>query len=376
MRILHLYKDYFPVLGGIENHIRLLAEGQVARGHEVTVLVTSLGPRTELHEMAGVRVIKAARVATLASAPLSLALPLWLRRLQPDVTHLHFPYPVTEVANWLVGRGRRTVVTYHSDVVRQKGLLLLYAPLMRHILRRVDRIIATSPAYIHSSDVLAPLAARCTVVPPGVETARFAAPADPPAVAAVRARWGPGPRLLFVGKHRYYKGLDDLIRALPALPGVRLMAVGEGAMTPVWQALAVELGVAERVHFPGEIPDGELPLYFQAADLFVLPASHRSEAFGLVLVEAMAAGLPVVTTELSTGTSWVNRHGETGLVVPPRDPTALARAIAELLADDARRAALGRAAQARAVAEFNKERMIERVLTLYEEILADVMRDA
>lgn len=372
MRILHLYKDYFPVLGGIENHIKLLAEGQAARGHEVTVLVTSLGPRTEQLDLAGVRVIKAARLATVASTPLSLVLPWLLRRLQPDVTHLHFPYPVTEVSNWLLGRGRRTVITYHSDVVRQKGVLLLYAPLMRHILRRADRIIATSPAYIQSSGILAPLADRCTVVPLAVETARFAAPADPADLAAVRARWGPGPWLLFVGKHRYYKGLDDLIRALPALPGVHLMAVGEGPMTAAWQALAVELGVAERVHFPGEVPDSELPLYFQAADLFVLPASHRSEAFGLVLVEAMAAGLPVISTELGTGTSWVNRHGETGLVVPPRDPAALAQAIAELLANDERRTRLGRAAQGRALGEFDKEVMIARLLALYD----CVMRDA
>ncbi|MCZ7571166.1 MAG: glycosyltransferase [Ardenticatenaceae bacterium] len=371
MRILHLYKDYFPVLGGIENHVKLLAEGQAARGHEVTVLVTSLGPRTERLESAGVQVIKAARLATVASAPLSLALPLFLRRLHPDVTHLHFPYPVTEVANWLLGRGRRTIVTYHSDVVRQKGLLLAYAPLMRHILRRADRIIATSPAYMQSSAVLAPLAPHCTVVPLAVETARFAAPADPGALAALRAQWGPGPWLLFVGRHRYYKGLDDLIRALPMLPGVRLMAVGKGPMTATWQALAVDLGVAERVHFPGEIPDRELALSFRAADLFVLPSSQRSEAFGLVIVEAMAAGLPAITTELGTGTSWVNRHGETGLVVPPRDPAALAQASAALLGDEARRARLGRAAQARALAEFDKEVMVERTLALYEGVSRD-----
>jgi len=151
MHILHLYKDYFPVLGGIENHIKLLAEAQAARGHRVTVLVTSLSSRTEREHHNGVEIIKAGRLATVASAPLSIAFPLELRRLRPDVAHLHFPYPVAEVAYWLVGRARATILTYHSDVVRQKGWLRLYAPLMRRALAKTNRILATSPRYAETS---------------------------------------------------------------------------------------------------------------------------------------------------------------------------------------------------------------------------------
>ena len=129
MNILHIYKDYPPILGGIENHLKVLAEGQAARGHAVTVLVTNpAGAQTTVTTENGVRVVRAGRLATVASTPLSIALPRWLMRERPDVTHLHFPYPFGDVAHALFGRARRTVITYHSDIVRQKSLLRLYAP--------------------------------------------------------------------------------------------------------------------------------------------------------------------------------------------------------------------------------------------------------
>ena len=142
-----------------------------------------------------------------------------------------------------------------------------------------------------------------------------------------------------MGRLRYYKGLDTLIRALPQIPA-RLVVAGIGPMEAEWKALAAELGVAGRISWLGEVSDDDLPALYHAADLFVLPASHKSEAFGLVQVEAMAAGLPVVCTELGTGTSYVNLHGVTGLVVSPRDPDGLAAAINALLADPERREGL------------------------------------
>ncbi len=173
--------------------------------------------------------------------------------------------------------------------------------------------------------------------------------------------------MLFVGRLRYYKGLDTLIRALPRIHG-RLRIVGIGPMEAEWRALAQETGVADRIEWLGEAPDEALPGLYHAADLFVLPASHPSEAFGLVQVEAMAAGLPVVCTELGTGTTYVNIDGVTGLVAPPRDPEALAAAINALIADPERRAAMGRAARERVEREFALDVMVDRVLALYREI--------
>jgi len=367
-RVLHIYKDYFPVLGGIENHVRLLAEAQVQRGLAVTVLVTSLTRHTTVETINGVRVVKAARLATVASTPLSLSLFAWVRRLDADIAHLHFPYPIGEMAQLFLGRSQRTVITYHSDVVRQQGLLRLYTPFLWRVLARADRILPTSPQYVQTSPYLSRFANRCTVVPLGIDLQPFLT-ADQAQAAALRARYAAASRvLLFVGRLRYYKGLEYLIQALPQIAG-QLWVIGSGPMEDSWRALTRDLGLGDRVRFLGEVPDADLPAHYAAADLFVLPASQRSEAFGAVMIEAMAAGLPVVCTELGTGTSFVNVDGVTGRVVPPRDPTALAAAINALLSDEAMRRAMGARARERAQQEFSLETMVDRVLAVYEEIL-------
>ena len=374
MRILHVYKDYHPVIGGIENHIRMLAREQARRGHQVTVLVTSLTRRTEVREMEGVRVVKAARLAHVASTPLSLAFFIQMGRLPADVAHLHFPYPPGEVANLLFGKGRPTVITYHSDVVRQKLILFFYRPLLMKALAYADRIIATSPYYIESSPFLRSFREKCVVIPLGVEIERFAQ-ADEGEVEAIRRRYG-APLLLFVGKLRYYKGIPYLLEAMRTLErtselDARLVIVGSGPMEDAWRKMAREMGLEGRVFFTGQVEDEVLPAFYHACDLFVLPASHRSEAFGTVQVEAMAAGKPVVSTEVGTGTSWVNRHGETGLVVPARDPHALAEAIKTLLEDETLRREMGARARQHA-RQFSLGKMVDRVLRLYEEILSAI----
>lgn len=369
MRILHVYKDYFPVLGGIENHVRLLAEAQAALGHDVTVLVTNPGARTTRDELNGVRIVRAGRLATVASTPLSPALVRELARHDADVTHLHYPYPVGEVAHLLVGRGRRAVLTYHSDVVRQKRLMRLYNPLMGRVLRSIDRIVVSTPNYLESSRVLRAFRDKCCVIPYGIDRRRFLE-VDEGATLALRERLGGGPLLLFVGVLRYYKGLSYLLDAMPRL-NARLVIVGDGPEGEALRRQVDDLGIAGRVVFAGRVPDEELPLYYRAADLFVLPASERSEAFGLVQLEAMSSGLPVVCTELGTGTSYVNQHGESGWVVPPRDAGALAESITMLLGDDALRRRLAAGALARSK-RFSAEGMVREILGVYSELVSGV----
>jgi glycosyltransferase involved in cell wall biosynthesis len=372
LRILHIYKDYFPVLGGIENHIKVLAEAQAAQGHQVTVLVANPQARTITDIINGVHVIQAARWATAASTPISPAMFTWTARLEADVAHLHFPHPPGEVANLLLGRARRTVITYHSDIVRQRTLRMLYGPLLWHVLRHANRLIATSPGYISSSPYLRHLRDKCVIVPLGTDVQRFAR-VDAEHTAALRRKWlagsAPSRTLLFVGRLRYYKGLDDLLRALPELPDAHLLVIGDGPMRTAWEQLAQELGVSGRVTFAGQVHDDDLPACYRLGDLFVLPANARAEAFGTVIIEAMSAGLPIVCTEVDSGTSWVNQDGVTGIVVPPRNPHTLAQAIQAILSDPNRRAEMGRAAQQRAQSEFSQATMIARVEQVYRDAL-------
>lgn len=373
MNILHIYKDYYPVLGGIENHVRVLAEAGVARGHALTVLVTSRNRHTQREELNGVKLIKTARWVNISSAPISPAM-FWEARhagRAADIVHLHFPYPLGELAHLFNGSRAKTVITYHSDIVRQKTLRTVYQPFLWRILRKADRLIATSGRYIDTSPYLSQFKPKCTIIPLGTNVDQFAK-VDPARAAARRRQLqqhAAEPLLLSVGRLRYYKGLDDLIRALPTIPQARSIIVGSGPMEADWKELARAVGVADRVTFTGEVPDEDLPLYYAAADLFVLPANARAEAFGTVIVEALAAGKPVISTEVGTGTSWVNVDGQTGLVTPPHDPPALARAINALLADEGLRRRLGRAAQARAYREFTVERMIDRVYGEYASLI-------
>ena len=311
-----------------------------------------------------VHVIKAARLATPASTPISPALFGWIRRIPAEVAHLHFPYPLGEMAQLFLGRSARTVITYHSDVIRQQGLLKVYRPFLWRILHKADRVLATSAPYAHSSPYLSRLGDKVEVVPLGIDTEPFLR--ESPQAKEIRKKHS-GPILLFVGRLRYYKGLDYLIRAMPQIPA-KLLVVGSGPMQEAWRNLAAETGVGDRVIFAGDVSDEALPAYYQACDIFVLPASERSEAYGLVQLEAMASARPVICTELGTGTSFVNQHGETGLVIPPRDSAALAAACAQLLADEAVRREMGERGRQRVLAEFTADKMVQRVVALYQQL--------
>jgi glycosyltransferase involved in cell wall biosynthesis len=367
-RIVHIYKDYDPVIGGIENHLRVLAEGQARRGHDVVVLATNTDRETVAEERNGVHVIKAGRALHLASTPISLAMLREARTLRADVVHLHMPYPPGDLAALRIDAP--LVITYHSDIVRQQRLLQIYRPLLNHTLRRARRIIATSEPYIHSSPFLRSYAPKCRVVPLSVDPRRFDR-VSPQAVAAIRDRWGIGSGecvVLSVGVLRYYKGLHLLLDALTQLDA-RLVIVGAGPEEQKLRDLAQAFGIARRVHFAGRVPDDHLAACYHAADVFALPSHLRAEAFGIVQLEAMAAALPVVSTELGTGTSVVNQHGVTGFVVPPGDPQPLARAIAVLLQNPDLRLAFGERARARVLAEYTDALMIDRVLAIYDEAI-------
>jgi glycosyltransferase involved in cell wall biosynthesis len=347
----------------------VLAEGLFARGHTVTVLVTSTTRSTEVEERRGVRVIKAGRLLHFASTPLSIDLIRYARTLHPEVINLHMPYPPGDLAAHTIKRAP-LILTYHSDIVRQRRLLQLYRPLLMWTLRRATQIIATSQPYVRSSPFLRRYAAKCRIVPLSVDPARFAEVPDA-AAASLRQRYthaADEPLIVSVGVLRYYKGLHILLDAMTQLDAT-LIIVGAGPEEQRLRDLAQAFGVARRVHFVGRVPDVELPAYYRAADVFVLPSHVRAEAFGIVQLEAMAAGCPLVSTELGTGTSVVNQHGVTGFVVPPNDPAQLAMAVRVLLDNPDLRRQLGAQARQRVYEHFTHDHMIEQTLAVYHEAL-------
>jgi glycosyltransferase involved in cell wall biosynthesis len=369
VQIVQIYKDYPPVIGGIEHHIRDLAEALVGRGHEVTVLVTSLDRHTTVERHGRLKIIRAARMLHAASTPLSLEMLRIARTLSADIVHVHFPYPLGDLAAGLVLGAPRLVVTYHSDIVRQQNLLRLYQPLLHHTLRRAAQIIATSPAYMTSSPFLRRYAATCTVVPLGIRPERLVEPSSTQ-IATMRKAFKPEPIALFIGRLRYYKGLHIAIEALCTAPGVQLVIGGTGPEYPRLVAQAQQMGVAERVHFIGDVAEAQLVALYYASDFFVLPAHVRAEAFGIAQLEALACGLPCISTELGTGTSWANQHGETGLVVPPGDVAALASAMRTLAADTVLRKRYGARARQRVLEQFTVERMVDGVERVYHACMA------
>jgi len=364
VRVVHVFKDYHPPTpGGIEQHMQLLCT-KLARELDVAVLVPSRSRRRVAERLDGVSVVRVPEFGRYASVPLCPTMPRELARLRPDLVHLHFPNPMGDLADLLGAPGVPLVVTYHADIVRHRALLPLYRPLLVRTFAAARKIVAGSADYLASSPLLRRYQSKCTVVPFGVDLEAFAlSDGERAQVDQRRAALG-RPIVLFVGVLRHYKGLDVLLRALTGVCAHALIA-GEGPQLGEWRRLAGALGVADRTTFLGRVSDAERRVLLHACDLLVLPSVDRREAFGIVQLEAMACGKPVVASDLPTGIRFVNQQGVTGLLVPPRDARALAGALNRLLDDAELRAKLGRAARERVVREFSADRMVKLTRKVY-----------
>jgi glycosyltransferase involved in cell wall biosynthesis len=370
MKILQVYKDYYPpVVGGVEKHIAQLCN-YFKDKHEIEVLVCNNGSFTRVENINGVKVTRVGQVGRLQSAPLSPMFPFWLRKIKADIFHYHMPNPTCEFSHLLARPDGAVVVTYHSDIIRQRVLLKFYRSFLRMFLSRAGVIMPTSPVYADTSEFLAEFRSKCEVVPLGIDTRMFDDTGSKLAseIDKVSGMFGPE-FILFVGKLRYYKGLQFLIEAMPDID-VPLVIIGHGPMENDLKMLASNYNVADKIHFIGEVTEEDLAVFYHACSLFVLPSIYRSEAYGLVQLEAHACGKPVVSTRLGTGVEFVNIDGKTGLVVPPANSSALAGAINELLADPIRRKGMGEFARQRARNEFNLQLMFDRVEAMYEKVLA------
>ena len=367
MRVLHFYKTYYPdSWGGVEQAIRQMCVGTGRLGVHNAVLTLSRHPGPSQLAFEGHTVHRARQDLEIASTGFSREAIGQLRRLAraADVVHYHFPWPFMDVAHFLARIDKPSVVTYHSDIVRQKQLLRLYAPLMRRFLGDVSAIVATSPNYLASSTVLQRFADKTRVIPFGLDRASYPQPAQ-----AVRDKWRAlaGERFfLFVGVLRYYKGLHILLDAMHRVD-YPLVIVGAGPIERELKDHARRLGL-RHVRFVGAVAEEDKIALLELCHALVFPSHLRSEAFGISLLEGAMFGKPMISSEIGTGTTFINSHGDTGLVVGPDDPPAFCAAMRTLWEQPARAAEMGRRAEARYRELFTVERMAQQYHALYDEL--------
>lgn len=369
MRVLHFFKTYWPdTFGGVERTIHAIAKGTAPLGVQTDVLSLSREPDLNTVLFEGHWAHKAKLNLEVASTGFSLEAFGRFRALaaDADIIHYHFPWPFMDLVHFASRLKKPSLVTYHSDIVKQKGLLTLYRPLMRAFLGSVDRIVPTSPNYLQSSLDLRDFKDKCTVIPIGLDRA-----SSPPASEERKAAWRlklPEKFFLFVGVLRYYKGLHILIDAAKRT-GLPVAIVGAGPMEAELKQQAERLG-AGNVFFLGALDDEDKSALLELSYATVFPSHLRSEAFGLSLVEASMFARPMITCEVGSGTSYVNLNGTTGIVTAPDDPGALADAMTRLAGDPAQAAAFGQAAFARYKALFTIDRMCAAYADLYGELLS------
>ncbi|NWC87467.1 glycosyltransferase [Pseudomonas reactans] len=365
MKILHFYKTFAAHQhGGVEMFIRHLTHATSRLGCENVVLsLTPDGASTE--DGPDYRLVHAKENFNLASTGVSFSSFKIFSELSKsaDIVHYHFPWPFMDVVHFATRVKKPTVVTYHSDIVRQKILKCLYSPLQSAFLNSMDAIVATSPNYLESSPVLARYRDKSTYIPIGLEESMYPGP-EAEKVEELQQRHGRF--FLFVGVLRYYKGLKFLLQAIEG-QGWPLLIVGGGPLERDLMQMAAERNL-HNVQFIGQVSEQEKVNLIHACYAVVFPSHLRSEAFGISLLEAAMFGKPMICSEIGTGTSFINQHGVSGLVVPPRDALAMRVAMRQLWESSALAAQYGKAARVRYLKIFTSQSMGDDYMRVYSEL--------
>jgi rhamnosyl/mannosyltransferase len=365
LRILHVGKFYPPHMGGTEIYTQELVRRH-SKTAEIDVLVTGDSRRTTVESVDGVRLTRLSCLGIVQSMPVTPELPLAISKRPADIIHMHMPNPAASLSYLLSGHKGKLILTHHADTVGRKMLRKISDPVVNESMRRASRIITTSQRYLETSTDLAAFRSKCTVVPLGIDLAKFTQNHDPE-VHEIRAKYGQ--RLLIcVGRLVEFKGYHFAIQALRNIDAA-LLIVGVGPMEQALRDLAVQCGVAARVHFLGSMPNERIPALLKASEIVLFTSTRRTESFGYVQLEAMAAGIPVINTSIDSGAAEVSVHGVTGLTVPPKDSAALSDAIRQLLDNDELRRKFGAAGSLRVMENFTADVMAERTMEIYLEAL-------
>jgi rhamnosyl/mannosyltransferase len=373
MRVAHFAKYAFARIGGMERHVGILTRALAARGVDVTVFAYDPSGTAKPRMVDGVKVEPVPTLLHFSSQSLAPALITRSRGIARerrfDVVHQHWPDPFAHIAATLVPGRPAHVVSWHSDIVRQKLLRPIYRAIAPRVLARPDALIGATQAHLRSAqmDCFAPPERR-HVIPYSIDTSPFeVTPRVTREAQALRMKYGCGPLIFALGRHVYYKGFEVLIRAMARVPAVLLLG-GEGPLTPQLRELATSVGA--KVEFVGTISEPMLPVYYHASNVFCLPSVAQTEAFGLVQAEAMACGKPLVNTALGNGVNELAPHDVCALTVSPGDERALAEALTHMLLDTNLSQRLGSAGFERVRAHFTVDVMVRQMLDLYHELIS------
>jgi len=375
MKIVHIGKHYPPHFGGIESVTALATRGAAAAGHKTEVVC--FGEPGEPDHDGSTRISRHA-FRLLARQPLSAGYLFEAIRAgrRADIVHLHTPNMLGALAALFLGKKPRLVVHWHSDVVMQARLGPLLRPLEHALLLRADCIVSTSRPYADASPALQGFVDKIVILPIGVPDPLEGMARESSRASDLPAKvrdWIAGrPLVLSIGRLVEYKGYDVLVSAVSRMHSdAAVVVVGTGPLEQQLQQACVDAGIASRCLFAGRMSEAALRRLRESAAVFCLPSVSRAEAFGVVLVEAMAARCPAVATRIDgSGVPWVNSDGLSGINVPPRDPQALAEALDLILQDDALRERLAAGARARYDALFTERAFVRDLLALYEAIAA------
>lgn len=369
MKILQIGK-FYPILGGVEKVMYDLTVGLSQRGIDCDMLCASADGEHgsfSLNPHGNLIVVPA-----LTKAAATMISPAMITRLKKiagsyDIIHIHHPDPMAALSLRLSGFRGKVVLHWHSDILKQKKLLRFYEPLQNWLLRRADKVVCTSPSYAEGSPWLQEVKGKLSIIPIGILPMQAAASED---VDKIRNRY-PGKRIILsVGRLVAYKGYEHLILAARNLPDDCVLLIsGEGPLHDSLERLIAETGTGNKIKLLGRVPEEEIVPLFNAADIFCLPSVMKTEAFGIVQLEAMSLGKPVVATNIpGSGTGWVNAHNVSGLNVAPADSDALAKAINRLLADRKLHERLSAGARRRFEENFTLPRMIDDALEIYKRL--------
>lgn len=363
-RVLHIYQDFYPKRGGIEDHILHLASFPSER-YTHSVLVSATGMTTQRQKIRGIDVVHAASWGRYYT-PFCPTMPYWIKKLAPDLLHLHHPCPMAFLAAMLVRQPIPIVVGYHNDVVKPRALIRAFDLFQRIVLRRASAILVGTESYRQASPFLASFQPKCHVAPYGIPLDQFVSTAERDEQSAQIRQQYPGPLLLFVGRLCYYKGLDIALKAMAKVNGT-LLIVGTGPLLADVRQQIQDHQLQGKVFLVGPVDDATLAAYYDACDMLILPSVYSSEAFGLVMLQAQACKRPVICSDLP-GMSTVNVANETGLLVPPGDADALAQAIIRLCEKPELGRQMGEAGWKQVEEKYRIELMVSRIEEVYNQI--------